>query len=459
VELRDYQIDLKRQIYAAWAKGNQRVLAQLPTGGGKTALFSAIVRDAIARSHQVLVLAHRVELIDQIRNTLAKYKIFAGLILSGYDFSLAPVQVASVQTLSRRLKTTPIDPKLVIVDEAHHACAASYRKILDRFPQSKVLGVSATPCRSDGLGLGEVFEILVEGATISSLIERGYLVPPQYFCAKSAIEGLQIRETAGDYHLGDLARVIKKAKLEGDLVKEWKQKAEGQQTICFAVNVEHSLDIVRAYQEAGVTAAHIDCSTPKKERQVILARFAKGATTVLCNVGIVTEGFDVPACAAVQLARPTKSLALYHQMVGRALRPAEGKDRATILDHAGCWLEFGCVTEPVAWTLLGKVVKAEPKEKEAAPDWIDLKQKKARFVTSDDREVLIAVDGSKDLFWLRELHRLLAAQREKGYKRVWVAHQLAKRFPLLTLAQWRLVAKVLGYKRGWAEHFIEGVAS
>lgn len=455
MELRKYQQELKRDIYRQWAEGIKRVLAQLPTGGGKSATLASIVSDANDKGYQVLIIAHRQELLEQLQGTLKRYGIFSGLIKSGYPFTPVPVQVASVQTLVKRLDKIEINPKLIVVDECHHAKASSYVKVLEAYPEARVLGVSATPCRTDGKGLGDIFETLVKGSTIPNLVEQGFLVPPTYYCSRSVIEDSTIRVSGGDYHLGDLSLAVRESKLEGNLVREWEEKAKGLQTIVFAVNVEHSQEIVKAYRMAGIPAHHLDCSTPTDLRKAILAQFALGKIQILSNVAIVSEGFDVPACACVQLARPTKSLALYFQMVGRALRPAEGKSEAIVLDHAGCYAEHGCIMAPINWSLEASK-KVVAKEKEAQPDWIEPSQREQKVLNINGEEVLIKVESTGDAAWLAELRRLLEIQQKQSFKPGWVVYNLAKKYEL-TLEQWRKVGKVLAYKRGWADHFVEGL--
>lgn len=450
MQLREYQIKLKREIYQAWQEGATKVLAQLPTGGGKSCVLSSIVKDAEAKGYEVLVMAHRHELLEQLQGTLRRYEIFSGLIKSGYPYTPMPVQVASVQTMAKRLEKIELNPKLIVYDEAHHCTASTYRKILDFYPNAKVLGMTATPCRTDGKGLGDIFEVLVKGATIPELVELGSLVPPTYYVSRSVIFGLPVRTSGGDYHLGDLGNAVRESRIEGDLVREWKEKAEDLQTIVFAVNVEHSIEIVKKYREAGIPSHHLDCSIPPIERKAILSQFATGKIKVLSNVGIVSEGFDVPACSCVQIARPTKSLSLYFQMIGRALRPLKGKSEAIVLDHGGVYVELGCVMAPINWHLN----ESKPvKNKEAQPDWIVREPREIPVLGVNEEEILIKVELGADSHWVLELQKLVALQKKRGYKALFVAHKLREKY-LLTEDQWKQVGKVLGFKRGWAAHFM-----
>lgn len=359
VVLRPYQergIDGVRALLAA---GRKSVLMVCPTGGGKTLMFSAIAAGAVRKGRRVLVLAHRKELIDQGYKKLRASGLdesHLGTILAG-DARRRPhasVQVASIQTLTGRAKP-PAD--IVIIDEAHHACAASYRKIIEAYPAATILGVSATPCRADGRGLGDVFGDLVPVATFRELADDGFLVAPRVFTSRHPLDLSKLKTTGGDYNLEQLAAAVNTRELVGDVVEHWQRIAEGRTTVVFAADVAHSKALVARFVEAGVAAEHLDGTTPKDEREAILARLESGETTVVSNMGVLTEGFDLPRCKCVVLARPTKSLSLFLQMAGRGLRPWEGVS-AILLDHAGCVLAHGFPQDDREWSLEGKKKRA-----------------------------------------------------------------------------------------------------
>lgn len=317
VVLRDYQIEAIRGVYSAFKNGNQQVLLQLPTGAGKTSTFCQIVKDfRLKRPDQkVLLIAHRKELIDQMHDRLVLFGLESIPAYGGRAKSPNfPVQCTSVQTLTRcRENEFPTDVGLIVCDECHHAIADGYLKVFERYSSALVLGVTATPCRTDGKGLDGVFQELILGPTPRKLINEGYLSKYRAFVGKSAnLQG--VKTHGGDYQIGQLADRAMEADILGDLIENWHRLAFGKKTIVFAINCKHSLEIVRRYLARGIKAEHIDAKTPSLDRKAILNRFKSGETTVLCNVGIITEGFDVPDCEVIQLARPTKSLSLYLQM-------------------------------------------------------------------------------------------------------------------------------------------------
>lgn len=335
--LRPYQQEALDALRAHMLEGRQRLLLVAATGAGKTTIAAAMIGSAVARGRKVLFLAHRKELIDQCSARLDGEGIDHGVIMAGHPRALPwlPVQVASVQTLARR---TPPAADLVIVDEAHHARARSYLRILEQCPGATVIGLTATPWRTDGRGLGgELFEAVVVAATPAQLIEEGYLCRYTGFAYDVPdLSGVRKART-GDYEQHGLELAMGKAKLMGNIVGQYLEHARGKRAVVFAVNVAHSQDIVRRFTEAGVTAEHVDGEMEKAQREAVLARFAAGETLVVSNCNILTEGWDQPEAEVCILARPTLSLALYLQMVGRVLRPAPwaGKTAARIHDHAG----------------------------------------------------------------------------------------------------------------------------
>lgn len=366
MNLRPYQQRLIADIHGAWTK-HRRVMAQLPTGGGKTIIFNSIIHKAQKEGKRCMMIVHRKELITQAGRKLFKMGVDYGVIMAGYDSRYsAMVQLASVQTLIRRSMPQGID--LLITDEAHHATAQSYRDIYATYPNARFLGLTATPCRTNGEGFADLFDTLVCGPGVAELIAGGYLVAPQIFASPTALDLSKIKKTGGDYNERELAAAMDNKRLVGGLVEQWTKHCYGRQTVTFAITVEHSKHIVEQYRQAGISAEHIDGKTPQERRDKILADFAKGQFKVLSNVGIVTEGFDVPEIEVVQLARPTTSLALYLQMVGRGLRPAEGKGKAIVLDHADCVFEHGFPEQDRTWTLKGINKKEETGRKVMARD-------------------------------------------------------------------------------------------
>lgn len=348
--LRPYQSEGIKKIFNSWRLGNRSVLFQMPTGTGKTVLFNEIVKLGFEKKRKILIVVHRIELVDQITAKLKSKGVEVGLIVAGKnsDYSRI-VQVASIQTLSRREHP---EANLIIIDECHHAKADTYKKLWDIYPEAKFLGVTATPIRLSGDGFDDLFDDLIVSMSIQSFIEQGYLVPiDHYVCTNPDLSGVKQRK--GDYVTKMLSSVMMDNSVMSDLVESYKEKCDGKTAIIFAVDVDHSKGIVERYLNAGISAAHIDAKTPKVERQKILQEFKSGKIKVISNVEIITEGFDFPECEVVQLARPTKSLSLYLQMVGRVMRTAKNKTIGIVLDNAGLWLEHGLSVIDREWSLEG----------------------------------------------------------------------------------------------------------
>jgi DNA repair protein RadD len=343
VSLRPYQVSAISGLRAKIAAGVRLVVLVCPTGGGKTVIAAAMVESAVARGKRVVFIAHRKELIDQTVDKLGRFGVKAGVIMatdSRRDDYL-PVQVCSIQTLSRRAGKLP-SADLVIYDEVHHATSNSARAVLEAYPNAVVIGLTATPWRSDKKGLADVFGASVLAATMKELMGIGALVEYDAF-AYDAPELHAVKMVAGDFSQKDLGLACNTDVLVGSVVREYVAHAMGRRGIVFPVNVAHSLHLVDEFRAAGVVAEHVDCNTKKAERERVLAGLASGAITVVASVGVLTEGFDCPAAEVCILARPTKSLGLYMQMIGRVLRPSPdtGKVKALIHDHSGNLLRHG----------------------------------------------------------------------------------------------------------------------
>jgi superfamily II DNA or RNA helicase len=356
-ELRPYQADVIGKFEAEVAAGRQRILLVAPTGAGKTviaaAIIAALVQDEGGR--RVLFLAHRRELLTQTSRKLHDFGIDHGILAAKFPARLhAPVQIASIQTLdARALRSARMDlpeAEIVIVDEAHHARAATYAKLLDHYPHAIVLGMTATPCRADGLGLGNAFDTMIECPPVQALIDGGWLVPTVVYAPITPnLKGIRVRR--GDYVESELAGRMDTAKLVGDIVEHWLRLGERRRTVVFASGVKHSIHIRDEFRLAGVMAEHIDGSTPTDERDAILKRLAAGEVELVSNAMVLTEGWDEPSVSCLVLARPTKSLGLYRQTVGRILRSSPGKTNALVLDHSGATFQHGFAEDPISWTL------------------------------------------------------------------------------------------------------------
>jgi superfamily II DNA or RNA helicase len=353
-ELRPYQVDVIAELEQAIAAGKRKVLLVAPTGSGKTVIAAAIIAGTARR---VLVVAHRREIVNQTSDKLTARGVLHGIIQAGDEKKLRPmaaVQVASIQTLHARAirSSTMFMPPaaLVIIDEAHHACAMTYQKVIDAYPNAIILGLTATPCRGDRRGLGGIFKTIIECPQVAPLIEQGYLVKTRVYAPINPdLRG--IKTQAGDYVETQLAERMDKPKLVGDIVTHWHKYGDGRRTVVFACSVGHSIHIRDEFIKAGVRAEHLDGATPSADRDAILARLASGQTEVVPNCMVLTEGFDCPDIGCIILARPTKKMGLYRQMIGRGLRPADGKSDCVILDHSGAVFRHGLPADHVEWTL------------------------------------------------------------------------------------------------------------
>lgn len=340
MDLRPYQVEAVADARAQLAAGKKRCLIILPTGGGKTVVAAEIIHRAQERGSRVLFLAHRRELIKQTADKLQRFGVRHGIIMGSERRALQHlVQVASVQTLAHHLDLLPhVD--LIFFDEAHHAAAGSYTKVLERYPKARVVGLTATPWRLDGRGLADVFDGHVIVRTPKQLKDEGYLVPVGGW-EFEAIDTSRARVSRGDYAVKDLSEEAAKPRVVGDIVEEWLRYAEGARTVVFAVSIDVSKLLVEKFKEQGVAAEHVDGEMANGDRDAVLARLRSGVTRVVSNCNVLTEGFDCPELEVCVLARPTLSTALYLQMVGRVLRPAAGKTTARIHDHAGCLAAHG----------------------------------------------------------------------------------------------------------------------
>ena len=337
IKLRDYQLDMLEAARASYRAGHKRPCLVAPCGAGKTVIVAEMARLSTERGNRVLVLAHRRELIEQTERTFRA---------AGVNMNLC--EVGMVQTMCRRLDRIRA-PNLIIVDENHHAKAASYRKVLDAFPAAMGIGVTATPVRLDGSGLGDVNDDLVQGVTAKWLIANGYLAPYKYYAPTVAdLSGVKI--THGEFDAKQAEGILVQRAIFGDVIAHYRKLASGCKAICYCTTLEHSRQTAAAFTAAGIPAAHIDGDTDKAERADIVQRFRDGEITVLCNVDLISEGFDVPDCSCAILLRPTHSLTLYIQQSMRCMRFMPSKT-AVIIDHVGNYARHGMPDDDRAWTL------------------------------------------------------------------------------------------------------------
>lgn len=358
LQLRPYQHTLIAQARAAIQGGARRVLLQSATGSGKTITVAQMLASAAARGKRAWFCVHRKELLDQsVQTFIEAADIHTGIIAAGYPSSpLAPVHVCSVPSLLRR-SVCLSQPDLIVWDECHHIASKTWSDIAQQFPQALHIGLTATPQRLDGQGLGAHFDTLILGPSTADLTAQGYLSPYRFY-APGSVDVSGVHRVAGDYNKREVASTMQASTVVGDAVSAYLAHADGGRALVFAWSVEASKGIADSFRLMNVEAEHVDGDTPKFVRADTLRRFRDGHVRVLCSVDLFSEGLDVPAVDAVFLLRPTDSLGLYLQQVGRGLRPSLGKPFVRLFDHVGNWARHGLPDDPRRWSLEGRSTSA-----------------------------------------------------------------------------------------------------
>ena len=366
VTLRPFQADAVAEIRGGFMAGYRRVLFVLPTGGGKTFTFVYIAEQAAIRGNRVCILVHRQELVDQASRSLHAIGCNHGVIAAGYRQDLShTVQVASVQTLARRLHQIPSGFfQLLIVDEAHHAVAGTWGKVLAAMPQAHVLGVTATPERLDGRGLGDQFDVMILGPDAAWLTQHPekFLVPARIFAPPGIdLSGIRRFDTTKGRHEADDR--LKQGQAMGDAVSHYRRTIADEHNgtaIAFCCSVTHADALAEAFRSQGIAAAMIDGTMDRGARRRMISDLGAGVLKVLTSCDIISEGTDIPSVTGAILLRPTDSLGLHLQQVGRVLRPAPGKTWAVVNDHVGNSLRHGLPTDPREWSLEGGRRRRDP---------------------------------------------------------------------------------------------------
>lgn len=367
ITLRPYQEQAIAGLRQAFRDGHHSPLLVSPTGSGKTVMFSYLTARLLEARQRVSILAHRDELLDQISETLGKFEVAHGVLGAGalYD-RRQRAHVSGVFTLARRLDRVEV-PDYVICDEAHHAIGAStWGKVIaywrERNPRLRLIGVTATPERLSGEGLGETFDEMVLGPTTRELIDLGALADYRLFAPAQAVDLSEVGMQGGDYKRGAAAAVMDKPAIVGNTIAEYQRLLNGAPTVSFEVSVENAQHMAEQFRAAGYRAACLDGKMDKQLRRDIVRDFGRGAINVLTSCEIISEGFDVPGIVGAILRRPTWSLAMYLQQVGRALRTAPGKEHAILLDQVGNSTRHGLPDDPRNWSLLGREEKRGKKD-------------------------------------------------------------------------------------------------
>ena len=397
IKLFDYQEDMKERIEKA-LRLHRSVMAQMPTGTGKTYLLTAVIDSFVSNNpmEKVWIVAHRRELVSQIDETVRKFHSYSA---SNTSSLLSSVKAMSIQWLMRHYDEIEEEPGMIVIDEAHHALAKTYKEMWERFPNAKFLGLTATPCRLNGKGFTDLFDILVQSWSVPEFISKGRLATYDFVSIKSdgvtqrLIDSLQKRGADGDYQNKEMDMLLNKKPSIERLYRSLEEYGKDRKGIVYAINISHAQKITKLYQEHGVKAIAIDSKTPAAERQQDIEAFKKGDIQVLVNVDIFSEGFDCPDVEFVQLARPTLSLAKYLQMVGRGLRVAKGKKNCVIIDNVGLYRVFGLPSQVWNWkaTFEGKLKYGRKKETSQEKAFFLMNGKQETVPVGQDSEMMMVM--------------------------------------------------------------------
>ena len=397
IKLFDYQEDMKERIEKA-LRLHRSVMAQMPTGTGKTYLLTAVIDSFVSNNpmEKVWIVAHRRELVSQIDETVRKFHSYYA---SDTSSLLSSVKAMSIQWLMRHYDEIEEEPGIIVIDEAHHALAKTYKEMWERFPKAKFLGLTATPCRLNGKGFTDLFDVLVQSWSVPEFISKGRLATYDFVSIKSdgvtqrLIDSLQKRGADGDYQNKEMDMLLNKKPSIERLYQSLEEFGKDRKGIVYAINISHAQKITKLYQENGVKAIAIDSKTPATERQQDIEAFKKGDIQVLVNVDIFSEGFDCPDVEFVQLARPTLSLAKYLQMVGRGLRVAKGKKNCVIIDNVGLYRVFGLPSQVWNWNAMfeGKLKVGKRKETPKDREFFLMNEKQDDIQIHPDSEMMMVM--------------------------------------------------------------------
>ena len=397
IKLFDYQEDMKERIEKA-LRLHRSVMAQMPTGTGKTYLLTAVIDSFVSNNpmEKVWIVAHRRELVSQIDETARKFHSYSA---SNTSSLLSSVKAMSIQWLMRHYDEIEEEPGMIVIDEAHHALAKTYKEMWERFPQAKFLGLTATPCRLNGKGFTDLFDVLVQSWSVPEFISKGRLATYDFVSIKSdgvtqrLIDSLQKRGADGDYQNKEMDMLLNKKPSIERLYRSLEEFGKDRKGIVYAINISHAQKITKLYQEHGVKVIAIDSKTPATERQQDIEAFRKGDIQVLVNVDIFSEGFDCPDVEFVQLARPTLSLAKYLQMVGRGLRVAKGKKNCVIIDNVGLYRVFGLPSQVWNWNAMfeGKLKVGKKMETPKDREFFLMNEKQDDIQIHPDSEMMMVM--------------------------------------------------------------------
>lgn len=436
--LHNYQKDLVNQARKELANGNHSVLLISPAGSGKSVIIAEIARLATEKGGHVMFMVHRQELINQITHSFKENTV-----------NLDQCTIMTVGKIANRLGKL-CQPTLIITDETHHSLAATYQKIYEYYADVPRLGFTASPWRMNGKGFTEVYQSMIEGPTVEWLIENGFLAPYSYFSVNLINESLLQKSSTGDYTKDSMDKAVTRT-IFGDVVKTYKEKVNGKQAIIYCHSVDFSKQVAESFSNQGIMAEHADAKTPKKRRDQIMTDFKNGKIKILCNVDLISEGFNVPDCEVVIMLRPTESLVLHIQQSMRSMRFKPNK-KATIIDHVANYVKHGLPDTPREWTLEDRQKKSKGTKSDAiplkqCPECFSIVPSQMQYCYECDYEFrpeenVMEIDETaeiveikqefhlttnyivtKDVSELNSMAELKAYQKAKNYKPGWVYFQ------------------------------------
>jgi DNA repair protein RadD len=447
IALRTYQSDAIEQLREGFRRRFRRQILVSPVASGKTVTLAFMVKAATERGLRCWIVAHRAELLDQISRTLELVGVAHGFVKAQRPLDRgAQVQVASIQSLVLRMESMPA-PDLLIIDEAHRSVARTYVRLFAEYPNAKVVGLSATPERLDGRGLGEFYHQIVLGPPVQWLINNGYLARPVYFGPRSSLDMSGVRKVGGDYDRKASADLVDRPSITGNAVEHYRQLGNGGRFLAFCISLAHVSSVCAEFRAVGIPAETIDGTMSDQARRAILGRLTSGETRGVVSADLLIEGIDVPNVEVGILLRPTASLVIHQQSMGRILRPSPGKTRALILDHVNNVLRHGLAEEEREWSLDGHAKKkrkltATVEARQCAacyaifagascPECGSARDVQGRTIQERDGELVLLTEGE------------LTAMREKRARKV-------EEWQCRTLADWQALAKKRGWASGWA---------
>lgn len=461
MRLRPYQQEIVDKVKIALKHRKKSVLVVLPCGGGKSVIIGAIAKMTTDKRNKILFLVHRAELCDQIQETFEKI---------GVDRSKSNICMVQMAERIMDIDYVGFKPDVIITDEAHHSMASNYIKIYNAYPDAIKIGFTATPTRLDNLNLNQIYEEIIESVSVQWLIDNKYLAPFRYYSAS---------------FIDDLEDIHEKT-IYSDIIESYNKFAKNKQAICYCPNVKISKMIASLFKDNGISAEHLDGSTKKSLRDSVITEFKTGKLKIICNVDLISEGFDVPDCEVVILLRETQSLTLFVQQSMRSMRYKPNKT-AIIIDHVGNYLKFGLPTQLRNWEYLNenkngkKTGKSTQNDEKVCPNCYSVFTKNGNFETIENgfkyecpfchhvwKEKLkeqigltfkdcnldeitgftLKIDKSyKDCKNIFELYNHAV---ENCYKKSWVVHKSKELGFLKSLEDYQKLSKILGYKKGWA---------